>query len=55
MGQLFSVLRSWQCFGAECHGSCMDDQCCTFDFARDAQAPAEEELDLPYIHYRKQG
>ena len=54
MGQLFSVLRSWQCFGAECHSTCMDD-CCTFDFHRDAQASEEEELDLPYIHYRKQG
>ena len=40
MGQLFSVLRSWQCFGAECHSSCMDD-CCVVDFARDAEAPGD--------------
>ncbi len=52
MGQLFSVLRSWQCFGAESHSSCMDD-CCTFDFQRDAQTPGEEELEIPYIHCRK--
>ena len=52
MGQLFSVLRSWQCFGAECHSTCMDD-CCTFDFHRDAQASEEEELDLPYVHWAK--
>ena len=54
MGQLFSVLRSWQCFGAERHSNCCDDFC-IFEFHRDAQASEEEELDLPYIHYRKQG
>ena len=52
MGQLFSALRSWQCFGAECHSSCMDD-CCVFDFQREAQATGEEELDLPYVHWAK--
>ncbi len=54
MGQLLSVLRSWQCFGAECHSNCFDDFC-IFEFHRDAQASEEEELDWPYIHYRKQG
>jgi hypothetical protein len=54
MGQLFSILRSWQCFGAECHSNCCDDFC-EFDFKRESANPEEQELDLPYIHYRKQG
>jgi hypothetical protein len=54
MGQMFSVLRSWQCFGAECHSSCMDD-CFTCDFKREEEAPTEEEIDLPFVHWHKQG
>jgi hypothetical protein len=29
------------------------DDCCTFDFQREAQGPSEEELDLPYVHWAK--
>ena len=54
MGQLMTILKACQCFGAECHSTCGEDLC-TFDFKREEEASAEEELDLPFIHYRKQG
>ena len=55
MGQILAtIIRSCQCYGTTIHSECMDD-CCGFDFQREAETQTEvtEVLDLPYVHWER--